>query len=274
MTSITKQSPYRFELFFRQDGDGPVGGKPRYRIQGSGVKTQPMHATRTHAVVQFLQSRDIAVAHRSSDSPANANSYYLDAAFLDGGLHARTGNYWLEPRGAWIEGEDAVSWIAHGLGLRPPGSLRVAHVPKLTARLAAAYTATDFVVLGLPEIHVTVGLPTPPPLIQLMAASSAKSAAIITAWNPFSSPLSDAENRLRQNQLLHDLRGQHLKTLTAEGRDRQGVWPAEASLLALGLPHRSACELLERYQQHALVWLSSDAPARLLYHPTHTQQTS
>lgn len=56
-----------------------------------------------------------------------------------------------------------------------------------------------------------------------------------------------------------------MEWLPAEGRDPTGAWEAEASVLAFGLDAGQARELMARYQQHAIVWLSIGEPASLWF---------
>lgn len=60
-------------------------------------------------------------------SPANCDSYHLEASFLDGGLRAKTGNYWYAARGAWIRGPKAVLLVALKLGLNVTPAWRRRH---------------------------------------------------------------------------------------------------------------------------------------------------
>ena len=97
----------RFEAVFTFDSQGR-DGKPRFRIAGSGIHGPPCFAPLTDSVVEALRSQGIQVKERSLGSPGNVDSYHLDASFSDGGLRASTGNYWIEQRGAWVVGEEAV----------------------------------------------------------------------------------------------------------------------------------------------------------------------
>ena len=106
----------RFSSVFRESE--PNANK--WRISGSGVKGFPDNAQLTHIVVDALESNVVEVRHYSMGSAANASSYHLEAKFKDGGLSARTGTYWYGERGAWIEGRDAVEWVAELLDLVPP----------------------------------------------------------------------------------------------------------------------------------------------------------
>ena len=256
----------RFEAVFAFDGHSR-DGKPRFRIAGSGIHRPPCFAPLTDSVVEALRSQGIPVTERSLGSPGNVDSYHLEASFKDGGLQASTGNYWMEQRGAWVVGEEAACWVAHLLGLKPPGSLRRRLPPRLPAELRAAYDATDFIVHADAEFHLAVGSPLPHDLAKLMTEYKVSTAALVTAWNPFSRSLPEPINRLRQQQLMHDLADRGISWVAAEGRDRAGEWPAEPSLLALGLSRQAVDELLARYQQHALVWCTLDGPAQLLEHP-------
>lgn len=258
--------PPRFESVFPRDGVTDEG-TPRFRIRGSGVHEDPESAPLTQRIVDHLEANGINVTRRSWGSPGNADSHHLDGPFLDGGLQAKTGNYWMEPRGAWIGGEEAVTWLAHGLGLMPPASQPRHRIPALPEALRNAYAATDFVVLVEPEIHVDIGMQPPQALLDRMTAQESDYAAIVTAWNPFSRALVDGDNRLRQKQLLHELHALGLDTLPAEGRDCQGQWPAEDSVLVFGLTLTHAESLLAKYQQHALVWITDDMPTQLMFHP-------
>lgn len=95
----------------------PRGNK--WRIVRSGVQGFPVDAENTRAVVDALECNGIEVRQYSMGSPANVSSYHLEAKFKDGGLTASTGTYWYGRRGAWIEGLEAVEWVASLLDLTP-----------------------------------------------------------------------------------------------------------------------------------------------------------
>jgi len=178
-------------------------------------------------------------------------------------------------------GDIEISWLAHlfhvsfevaarrceGLGLVPPASQPRPGIAGLPETRRTAFATMDFGDLGAPESHVEIGMPPPKARLDRMTALESDYAAIVTAWNPFSRALKAADNRLRQKQLVHELHAMGLETLPAEGRDRQGQWPAEDSVLAPGLTQTQAGSLLARYQQHALVWIAHDTPIQLLFHP-------
>ena len=84
----------------------------QWRIKGSGVRGWPHNARATAEVVEALRSVGIDVRSYAEGSAANAGSYHCDAEFEAGRLSAKTGAYWYEPRGAWIEGARALAFIA------------------------------------------------------------------------------------------------------------------------------------------------------------------
>jgi hypothetical protein len=90
----------------------------QWRIRRSGVRAHPFHCAATLAAAQALSDAGIDVYDRSSGSAANADAYFVEARFLDGGLYAETGEYWYGRRGAYIEGVRACYWVASLMGLK------------------------------------------------------------------------------------------------------------------------------------------------------------
>jgi hypothetical protein len=97
--------------------DTAKGCEGRWRIRGSGVFGWPDQCEQTAAIAAACEELGIRVIRKSGGSPGNANSYTLEAPFLDGGLQAKTGNYWYERRGAWIVGARALLLVALALKL-------------------------------------------------------------------------------------------------------------------------------------------------------------
>lgn len=77
--------------------------------------------------------------------------------------------------------------------------------------------------------------------------------AFITAWNPKSEQLDDAENAERQRGLEKRLRRSAHDVFPGEGRANSGDWPPEASLLAVGIQLERAVELAGKYGQNAIL---------------------
>lgn len=80
-------------------------------------------------------------------------------------------------------------------------------------------------------------------------------AAIITAQNPRSRVLHNAENALRQRQLCEELRGEGLRYLDTLHLADRGDWLPEHGVLVLGMGLDAALRWAERFQQNAIVFI-------------------
>jgi len=101
--------------------------------------------------------------------------------------------------------------------------------------------------------------------IQLPACGKAKvqRAALITAYNPFGQQVLPELNQSNQAQLIVEVESRW-NYLPAEGYDPSGQWPAEPSLLVLGISLEDALELGQKYKQHAILYVD-DAGHTNLY---------
>jgi len=88
--------------------------------------------------------------------------------------------------------------------------------------------------------------------------------AYITACNPWSESLPDAENAKRQENLLHLLRTRSLRWLEGIGQRPDNQWPGEPSVLILGLSLAAAKVLAQDCQQNAFVWSGADFTPQLV----------
>jgi hypothetical protein len=80
---------------------------------------------------------------------------------------------------------------------------------------------------------------------------------VVTAWNPFSTVTEPAENSRAQAQLMSRITALGLRWLPAEGRGRDGRWPAEESLCILGIDADGARALAAEFRQNAILWLET-----------------
>jgi hypothetical protein len=95
--------------------------------------------------------------------------------------------------------------------------------------------------------------------------SPARSWAFITAWNPGSKKLDDAENRRRQEQLEAEVKqGGYVFYRGAGVPDEKG-WQAEESMLILGIEPAEATRLGKKYGQVAIVMGTLNALPKLLF---------
>ena len=86
--------------------------------------------------------------------------------------------------------------------------------------------------------------------------------AFITAWNPGSRRLSRPENERRQQALVRELSGRY-RLFHGKGIGDDGAWPAELSVLALGIPHGEALARGRAWGQLAVVLGTRGEPARV-----------
>ena len=88
--------------------------------------------------------------------------------------------------------------------------------------------------------------------------------AYITAFNPGSVPLSEAENEVRQQDLEDVVRRLGNPTYRGEGIGTDRSWPSERSILVLGIERQAAMGLGVRFGQRAIVWGELAGPAVLV----------
>ena len=131
--------------------------------------------------------------------------------------------------------------------------------------LLAAYRSTDYEVSVHGCLHVIrIDRCLPKEISALLEAHGTNDAAYLSAANPRSRMCDDADNAQRHTALLRALAEQGVRWLPASGRDPCGQWPAERSVLAIGLNKARALRLAEHFAQNAYLQLVRDAPARLV----------
>lgn len=89
--------------------------------------------------------------------------------------------------------------------------------------------------------------------------------AFISACNPKSVPLTDAENAARMRELERLVVAAGHVFLYGNGKDRDGQWPEEPSLLIFGLDESTAVAWAARFDQAAIVTGERGQPARLTW---------
>lgn len=94
-------------------------------------------------------------------------------------------------------------------------------------------------------------------LAQLLKAHQVSTAAVLTAYNPFSESTNQTKNATAQQELLQTLAQQGITRLSALGSDPSGAWEPEPSVLALGISLQHAEALADRYGQNAFVWVNN-----------------
>lgn len=125
-----------------------------------------------------------------------------------------------------------------------------------------AYRETHYRVHAPEPFVLQVGVHSPQ-LEALHAQYGVQSSAYVTACNPFSEQLTDGENAAHMASLTLEVLLDRFAHLTGEGVHPSGTWPAEPSLLVLGIDLAAARALGARYRQNAIVFCDADAVPRL-----------
>jgi hypothetical protein len=135
---------------------------------------------------------------------------------------------------------------------------------KVDPTLLAAYAATDYVVNGVePAFVLRVGQPSTP-LRTLHEQYGISCSAFLTAWNPGSSIRANELNQSAQSELETTLRARGFTLIPGVGVDPDGNWPAEQSVLVLGVAREEAEQLGREYGQNAILWMGADAVPEVL----------
>jgi hypothetical protein len=129
--------------------------------------------------------------------------------------------------------------------------------------LLAAYLGAEYVVYGEPDIVLRVGERSAA-LDALLEDTGAQTAAFLTAANPGGILMDAGENALSTEALRSAQEQAGYTCLAGEGRDPQEEWPAEPSVLVLGIA-RGEAEILGRsYEQSAIVFVDMGRPPELV----------
>lgn len=102
------------------------------------------------------------------------------------------------------------------------------------------------------------------PLALLLQDTDSHHAAIVSAYNPFSRPLSIEENSAAHRSLRHCLQHRGYSIVEGSNIDPCAQWPAEKSFFVSGIDPDTAQSIGRQFNQNAIVWIGADAVPRLL----------
>lgn len=105
-----------------------------------------------------------------------------------------------------------------------------------------------------------------------LARYGARSASILTAWNPFGQELALAENQALQERLLTCILESGLRWVPARGEDPLGSWTPEPGFCVFDADPAQLEEWLWRFRQNAAVRLELGRGCRLVWHPEIARQ--
>lgn len=131
--------------------------------------------------------------------------------------------------------------------------------------LAATYSQAVYRVDAQPaSFFLRVGEHSPD-LERWLAKQGARSFAFISAANPGSQPLPEAENEDRHRRLVEQVSAAGLPALDGESYAAVGGEWREQSLLIAGLAHEAAIALAREFGQVALLWGEAGGPVELQF---------
>lgn len=89
--------------------------------------------------------------------------------------------------------------------------------------------------------------------------------AFISAYNPYSKPLSQEENLERAKELISVIEKMGLAYALGYGEDPGGQWQREYSLAIFNCSFDRACNISVQFEQNAFVWVMRDKMAELIF---------
>ena len=126
-----------------------------------------------------------------------------------------------------------------------------------------AYRDTEYRVEGDAPFVLRVGCVSQD-LLRHYARLGLHSCAFITACNPYSTPLGEEENALRDRNLVLLLSARGYRSVVGVGQHPSNGWPGEKSWLVWGIARDHASDIAREFQQNAFIWAAEDAVAELI----------
>ena len=136
-------------------------------------------------------------------------------------------------------------------------------MPRATPELIAAYEKALYVVLGKPELVIRIGEPNPD-LDELLEAEGAACAAFITAANPRGEATTPWKNEIANAALVKTQTQAGHRCFEGEGRDPQGRWTPEKSVLVVGISRPDAQAVGRAFEQNAIVFVEKGGSPELV----------
>lgn len=122
----------------------------------------------------------------------------------------------------------------------------------------AVYTVPELQINLIPGKHSQQ-------LTTVLQSENQKSAAFITAYNPYSLLQTSHFNEYRNALLESDIQDTGYTYYIGYGRDKKGLWEAEESFLVLGIPLMRTHYLCRRFAQNAFLYAEQHAPVALYF---------
>lgn len=129
--------------------------------------------------------------------------------------------------------------------------------------LLNAYLETDYQVSSQPGFVLNIDQCSEQ-LLNAYQRLDVKSAAFITAFNPFSKQLSPLENSDRHTKLVQEIESRKLAFVDGIGQHPSNNWPGEPSILVFGIDRTTAETLGRKFEQNAIVYCNDKAIPELV----------
>lgn len=136
-------------------------------------------------------------------------------------------------------------------------------MPRATPEQIAAYEKAQYAVFGEPELLIRIGVPNRD-LDELLAAEGAASAAYITAANPRGEARTPWQNEIANAALVQTQTEAGYACFEGEGRDPQGRWRPERSVLVVGISRADAQAVGRAFEQNAILFIERGRPPELV----------
>jgi len=137
----------------------------------------------------------------------------------------------------------------------------------LDPALRAAYERATYAIFASPGIEFHVGEASDV-LDAMMAMNNTRCAAFVSSATRRGVASPENERRLAEfllNSHLSGLEsGAKYRLYRGEGRDPEGQWTAEPSVLIMGIPRAEAETLGRRLEQNAIVYIEKGRPPELV----------
>lgn len=136
----------------------------------------------------------------------------------------------------------------------------------LDQSLIDAYRATEYVLFVGDGAEITLRIGKPNAAFdRVLGQHGTATAVVVTAYNPRSVVLPEAENRARHARLTALLEDRGFDYVLGEGRDPTGHWKAELECIVFGISAEIGLEIARGFDQNAVVFVTRGGVPELIY---------
>lgn len=126
------------------------------------------------------------------------------------------------------------------------------------------YRTAHYCVFANPGFVLRIGEQSSP-LENFYRQHNVKSAAFITAWNPYGQKIAEADNRERNARLAATIHDTGFAFFPGIGKSPDDKWIGEDSFLVLGITREAAFNIGKQCEQNAIVFCGENAVSELVW---------